>query len=396
MSFYQFTSGFYQTLRQGGFVLTLDEYHLLLEAMQAGLGIENKARFVETCQLLWAKTPGQSQIVAEQFEEYYKSVMAIISPNPTAPTPEEQETVNASDTASEEDKGKDKSITESKKDGVPSPIDKDKPKNPSTSNTNGKKTYSTSNAPVIVFYPPNENNSETNGVDNHLHQDGTDYIHSPFILTNDYLPLSLRQMQQIWRTLRNYAANRLSMQTNWVKTVQQIAQQGVFIALAYKPQRINQTQLIILIDHHGSMTHYQTLAEQLIKSAKEQGGYANAKVYYTHNIPADYLFENMGHSQAVSIADMLAQCSPKHTVFLFFSDAGAARGLFNVQRIITTKRFVEKLRKQVHAMAWLNPMPKHRWENTSAELLKHLVPMFECSETDMEAAIKTLKIPQKR
>jgi hypothetical protein len=36
-------------------------------------------------------------------------------------------------------------------------------------------------------------------------------------------------------------------------------------------------------------------------------------------------------------------------------------------------------------------MPKDRWENTSAELIKRLVPMFECTEDGIDAAMKTLK-----
>jgi uncharacterized protein with von Willebrand factor type A (vWA) domain len=45
----------------------------------------------------------------------------------------------------------------------------------------------------------------------------------------------------------------------------------------------------------------------------------------------------------------------------------------------------------VRRYAWLNPMPNHRWRNTTAEEIARFVPMFEMNRRGLDAAIDILR-----
>ncbi|MCC5613002.1 isochorismatase family protein [Nostoc sp. CHAB 5834] len=51
---------------------------------------------------------------------------------------------------------------------------------------------------------------------------------------------------------------------------------------------------------------------------------------------------------------------------LIISDAGAARGNFDQERVDNTKAWIEQLQQSVRYYAWLNPMPSECWRQTTA------------------------------
>lgn len=384
MSFDTFVFGFFHQLRQKGIPLTFDQYNLLLDAVRHGLGMEDDSRFLETCCLLWAKTRNEQDRIETEFKIYYQTALKQFAragkpQQPVAPSPrseqkeeepEKQEPIQSGD---KPDAGEKKSQTG----GSPE--------------KGTSENYTEHDAPTIAYYPPGGEAKGRNELGTQLYDPDKNYIKSPYILSDDYLPVSLRQMQQVWRGLRSYASSRPDTKINWAKTVQHVARQGVFTRPVYERTRENRIKLVVLIDHHGSMTPHWALGQHLVRAALEDGGHADAVVYYTYNLPNSYLYKNPGHTQDMPLETVFAQCAAHHTTFVIFSDAGASRGLFNPQRVIASKHFLEGLKKHTKSVVWLNPMPRHRWEDTSAELIQYMAPMFECTEPDVEAAIRTLK-----
>ncbi|MGK7895404.1 MAG: hypothetical protein AB4372_17730 [Xenococcus sp. (in: cyanobacteria)] len=76
---------------------------------------------------------------------------------------------------------------------------------------------------------------------------------------------------------------------------------------------------------------------------------------------------------------------------MIFSDAGALRGGLSPKRINLTTAFLEQLRQEVRYLAWLNPMPKERWQGTSAEEIARNVGMFEVSREGFQQAMDRLR-----
>lgn len=378
---------FFYILRKKGFSLHKSDLDALLQAEEAGLAVWSKEHFIETCQILWAKDQNQQVLIKREFEFFYNMMIdqfnRPLEKEKLEPEPEDSNQHIASDNEKEKQKSP---KTDNKVN--PTPNKSELKDGISTNN----QFYDAHNAPVIAFYPSSENDANFRNLDHELYSPDFDYSHSPFIFSEDYHPISLRQMQQTWRNLRENKSSHLSSTIDWNDTIQLVGKQGFFTKPVYKPNLQNQIQLIIIIDHLGSMVAHESLGFLIVDAAQKEGGHPNLKTYYTHNIPKDYLYTNPEHTDFLHVDELLVQCSPRHTALLIYSDAGASRRTINPQRIIETRKFIQRLKKRINSMVWLNPIPKNRWTNTSAKLIQTLVPMFECTEIEVGAAIKTLKI----
>jgi uncharacterized protein len=207
----------------------------------------------------------------------------------------------------------------------------------------------------------------------------------------DYLPVTQRQMKQSWRYLRRFVREGVPTELDVAATVRHIAQNGMLLNPVLVPPRRNQTELLLLIDQDGSMVAFHSLSVRLMETASRGGRLGDAGIYYFHNCPIDYLYHDPKHQEAEPLGDWFGQVSRSRSVVLIFSDAGAARGGVNPERIVGTKKFLAELRPQVRYVAWLNPLPKSRWEGTSAGVIAQLTPMFEISRQGMDGAISALR-----
>jgi uncharacterized protein with von Willebrand factor type A (vWA) domain len=79
------------------------------------------------------------------------------------------------------------------------------------------------------------------------------------------------------------------------------------------------------------------------------------------------------------------------TSLLIISDAGAARGFRHTSRLRATSDFLFQLRLRTQFIAWLNPFPEDRWTGTSAEVISHLVPMFQMDEDGLSNAVDVIR-----
>jgi hypothetical protein len=207
----------------------------------------------------------------------------------------------------------------------------------------------------------------------------------------DYLPATQRQMKQSWRYLRHFVREGLAVELDVEATVRQIGRQGMLLYPVLLPRRINQVELLLLIDRDGSMVPFHSFSERLLKAAVQGGRLGKANVYYFHNCPTEYLYLYPVHQDAVLIEDVVSQLRPSQTVVLIVSDAGAARGGFNPRRRRLTKKIVNQLGQQVRHIAWLNPVPRSRWASTTAGVISEFVPMFEINRQGLDAAIDALR-----
>ena len=91
------------------------------------------------------------------------------------------------------------------------------------------------------------------------------------------------------------------------------------------------------------------------------------------------------------IEDIFAKVKPDRGAVLIFSDAGAARGGYNRERVELTGEFLQEVRRAVRYVAWINPMPESRWDGTTAGEIAELVPMFEITRRGLQGAIAILR-----
>jgi uncharacterized protein with von Willebrand factor type A (vWA) domain len=211
----------------------------------------------------------------------------------------------------------------------------------------------------------------------------------PLIL-ND-LPVTPRQMKQGWRYLRQFTRQGAAVEMDLEATIQQVSQQGVLLNPVMVPARTNQLELLLLIDRDGSMVPFHHLSQGLIDTAIRGGRFNRVRVYYFHNCPDDYLYRDPYHLEAELLDDCLLNLSKTRTVCMIFSDAGAARGGYSSKRRRRTKSFLKQLGQYVRTVAWLNPLPRRRWDSTTAKEIAAWVPMFEVNRQGLYQAIDALK-----
>ena len=204
-------------------------------------------------------------------------------------------------------------------------------------------------------------------------------------------PVTFRQMKQGWRYMRNLVREGIPTELDLQATVQQISQQGFLICPILTPRRKNQLSLMLLIDRDGSMVPFHHLSQGLIRTACQGGRFNQVHIYYFHNCPSDYLHEDPYHLKAVSVETCLEQLSGERMVCLIFSDAGAARGGLNARRRRRTKFFLKQLQEFIACTVWLNPVPRNRWQNTTAANIANFVPMFATNPQDFYRAIDALR-----
>ncbi|MBE8997868.1 hypothetical protein IQ274_06455 [Nostoc sp. LEGE 12447] len=219
----------------------------------------------------------------------------------------------------------------------------------------------------------------------------TDIARSPFAIGNEYFPVTRRQMKQSWRYLRQFVRQGLPTELDIEATVQEVSRHGFLLKPVLIPRRVNRTELLLLIDQDGSMIPFHSLSRRLAETALYGGRLAKANIYYFHNSPNQHLYYDPNHQDAETVSNVIASIRSEYTSVMIFSDAGAARGGMNPERIEMTATFLEQLKQQVSYIVWLNPVPRSRWLHTSADEIAKLVPMFEFNRRSLHEAINVLR-----
>ncbi len=225
-------------------------------------------------------------------------------------------------------------------------------------------------------------------------------------LSDEYFPVSRRQLIKNWRYLRHKEDAGYSDEVDVWATVLKIAKNKILDKPVYKSGTVNRKNILyVFADIRGSMTPFHELTNRIIHTAKTEGGHRDAEVYYFNNFPNNFLFRKNNLSGSVPISKALSRANKQYSVAMVISDAGAAKGekvrmekgrpqVYMLHRDEFHQRpFITDLKKHFSFVLWLNPMPKHRWKNTPAELIARELPMFPLLDEhkdDLQFIIKSM------
>lgn len=203
-----------------------------------------------------------------------------------------------------------------------------------------------------------------------------DALNAPsWLLKSTCFPVAPRRMEQHFRSLRFNEKSEARQEIDMDATIGQIARNGYFDHFALKRSSRQTTRWTLLIDNSDSMAAFSAFGEEMAHIIRERIPGNKGTTLYFRNVAAEQLYT---HRQQPGFIpwDRFIRAPAKN--ILLFSDAGAARGFYNEDRIINTVQMLEDLKP--HKVAWLNPMPKHRWDGSSAEMIAQFCPMFEIAE----------------
>ena len=348
-------------LRLAGLPLGVDDYEHLLRALAAGFGLPDCEALQRLCRLLWAKAPDEARLLDFHFD-WLVTREHLAEPGPSR-----------------------------------EPGSGETPPDPGTGPAAGA-----SGAPAGEEGPHGgdvETHADPLGHDEvqnvrtvlQLADCGHEASLSRFVLTTDYFPVTQRQMKQSFRHLRYLVREGPPVELDVRATVARLTTQDNLADPVLVPRRVNRAELLLLVDRDGSMVPFHGLAKRLEETALRGGRLRSVDTYYFHDCPADHLYGEPSMHGATRVDEILRGLTPDRTAVLLISDAGAARGDFDPDRILASRQLLARLRSKSRRIAWLNPMPSSRWEGTSADAIARFVDMFEIDRRGLDCAIGVLK-----
>jgi hypothetical protein len=362
----------FNSLRQRhGLPLGVDEYFAVLRSLHAGFGISSRQEIEQLCCLVWAKSEEENRLIQRLFGEMWKQIPNLSTKENTPELNETTSSTNASSLISD------------------SPTQEDD-ESPSIKTTTTKEPSVNEPLPDLET-PPSITPEPVQAVQAVRSNRGDREIKRPrYLLLTEYFPVTKRQMKQCWRYLRHPVRQGVPTELDIEATVAKIGREGILLKPIMIPPRTNRADLVLLIDHEGSMVPFHYLSRQLVETAQRGGRLRTSNVFYFHDYPDEYLYRHPAMFDAKPVSKLLEEIGERAAV-LIVSDAGAARGNFDQERVDNTKVWIEKLQQSVRYFAWLNPMPSECWPQTTAGEIARFVPMFEISPQGMYAAISVLR-----
>jgi uncharacterized protein with von Willebrand factor type A (vWA) domain len=319
----------FEHLRRNNFQLGISEYILAIKALRYGVGLENPGKLKQICRLLWAKSE-EEQI---QFDEAFSVLVEPLLEPTAAETGFREPSEFDVDQTKPLDKRKEESLfkKDMKTDGE-SPVDIEKKE------YEVQPTSFTPTVPLISDYIPQEKK----------------YFFTP------HLPLECRDMAIIWKQLRRFKKPGKTEELDIDATIKEIGRTGLFLGAKLRTCVQYQIELILLLDIQKSMIPFQLLIDALERSFSHNNLGNEINKYYFKEFPGKYLYEEPNITNPVPIETLLE--SNKEKLVLIVSDAGAARGYYEIDRVEKTKNFIYFLEDNNFIYVWFNPMPFIRWE----------------------------------
>lgn len=382
----------FERLRKAGVELGVAKYMLLLQALREGFGLSDREALCRLCRLIWLPSLEQAAL----FDHHFQAAVTVSLPIELAPA----------------------------QDQVPAPAPTD-----ATPQTGDQATAKQPLKPKLMPLPLDEIKQDklsyevvesirmavqTEDVISHARTirvasgQAGEPVGPAYPLTAEFLPVSIRAMKQNWRYLRRMVRSGPPVELDLEATIRQVGRTRFMVQPVLRPRRVNRSALLLLLDQKGSMVPFHFLARRVAETATASGCFGKAGVYYFHNCPprppdapppdrANPYAEHLLYAkpqclEPQPVSALMDEFAYAHADVLIFSDAGAARGGWNEQRIQATALFLYQLATRgIEQLVWLNPMPRDRWRETSAEAIARFVPMFSIDAQGMEDTIRALR-----
>lgn len=383
---------FYE-LRRRGLEFGVADYLQVIEALHAGLGLEDADALRRLCVLMWAKSREDQELVNRSFSSFVEPFFfsqqlagsseekdtAPFSPPIASPLPEHTPAFEFGPVSVE--------APPQREPVLPSPSSPPTPNYPDAPLSQREMEsdfLEGQKAPQLVWpmhalpLPP-----ETRLPISSLPRRRRYYMTSR-------LPVERREIIEAYRHLRRFQRTGLPEELDTQRTIQRICQTGFFLGPVLRPRRCNQIRLVLLLDQQGSMSPFVLLMDALVASILSNSVPGTVHISYFHDCPDDFLYARPELAGAQPLSEVLGE-HVKDSLVLIISDAGAARGHYDGKRVADTQAFLKLLSSYTYLYSWINPLPRERWKTTTAEDIAQNVPMFPFTQEGLLDAFLVLQ-----
>ncbi|WP_417450200.1 vWA domain-containing protein [Kordiimonas sp.] len=216
---------------------------------------------------------------------------------------------------------------------------------------------------------------------------------------DDTIELGTRNIKVALRKLRQFARQGEATELDLDGTIKATAHNG-FLDLKMVPERHNAVKILLFLDVGGSMDPHIKVCEELFSAARSE--FKHLEFFYFHNCLYEKVWKDNArrHNDTTSTMDVL-HTFPHDYKVIFIGDAsmspyeisypgGSVEHWNEEPGEVWMKRMTDIYQKAV----WLNPIPDTHWEYShSIQIMKTLMEdrMYPLTLAGLEDAIKALR-----
>lgn len=385
----------FNRLRRRRFSIGIDDYQTLKQAMLAGFGLHSRLAFCQLICALWAKSVDEQTILTEIFDQLAEVMLpdwqlSQLSFKESSEVAQQNKEINTQTSINQqhqqtsfEQNQQPEQIVNKIDEEQHSPVTVKKPGLPEI--------------PLNISLPPR-----------------------PFIFVPQF-PVTSRETVQAWRRLRRPLRKGPKTEIDIEATLTSRLRMGIVSPVVLVPRRRNSARICLLVDRQGSMAPFHRFTDEVCKAILQSCRFENAKLYYFHDTPAEgadervltilaeklvptldlvikeitpftegSIFLDPELSHPTNLVPMLEKDAVASNIVVI-SDGGAARGQYDLVRLLDTIAVFKTIRIYTKSYVWLNPMPRRYWQNSTAAQIARHIHMFPLDRDGIFHAVNVLR-----
>jgi len=216
---------------------------------------------------------------------------------------------------------------------------------------------------------------------------------------DDTVELGTRNIKVALRKLRRFAREGAQEHLDLDNTISSTARNAGLLDLKFMAERHNAIKVLLFLDIGGSMDDHVRVCEELFSAARTE--FKHLEYFYFHNFVYESVWKDnrRRHVQKISTLEVMRTYAADYKL-IFVGDAtmspyeivqpGGSVEHWNEE---AGAAWMKRLTNTWHHHVWLNPVPQQRWEYTpSVQLTRELVEdkMFPLTLGGLDLAIKAL------
>ena len=216
---------------------------------------------------------------------------------------------------------------------------------------------------------------------------------------DDSLELGTRNIKVALRRLRRFAREGSELELDLDGTIHGTAANAGMLDIRMQPERHNKIKVLLLMDVGGTMDEHIHRVEELFSAAK--GEFKHLEFYYFHNCVYDFVWKNNRRrfSEKFPTWDVIRKYNRDYKL-IFVGDATMSP--YEILQVGGSVEYnndeagAEWLQRLTHAFpkyAWINPEPQGVWQyRQSIALIQQLMQqrMFPLTLSGLEGAMRLL------
>ena len=216
---------------------------------------------------------------------------------------------------------------------------------------------------------------------------------------DDSIELGTRNIKVALRRLRRIAREGAENEFDLDHTIRSTAANAGYLDIKMRPERHNHVKLLLLMDVGGTMDEHVSRVEELFSAVK--GEFKHLEFFYFHNCVYDFLWKNNRRrfAEKFDTWDVIRKYNKDHKL-VFVGDATMSPyeilqpgGSVEYNNEEAGAEWIQRLTHAYPRFAWINPEPLGVWQyRQSISIIQQLVSnrMYPLTLKGLEDAMRML------